>query len=776
MLGSAKRYIEVIIRGRDNTGPMWKNIRGNIAGLLKDKRAIAAGAAIAALAIVKFVSTLVARYNEAIKKSGEFQKALLEVNTLMNLDQKGVEKLGTQLQALAVKFGQVDDVMARAQYNVVSAGFGDVADSMHILEVASKAAIGGITDVNTAAKVITQTLNAYKLEADQAERVAGTLFATIKGGVTTFEELSGTLGKVTATASVAGLSLEEVSAAMAVLTKNGANSAEAATALNALIIAIGAASGETKVLLDEYNVTLKDGLGGALIAVSEASDGALDKIAELIPNVRAIRAAASAAADGGVAFAAQLEAMADGVENFNDAYAIMSASFEFAVARNEAAHARLADAIGKTGLEGATAIMQGMADGADVQARAVENLAGPWSKITTQWGEAWGELQRVNGELEAFNRRVSGAVTAILLNDWDLLRAAAKSTAEEVAEANDTMISSSNARSAKFQADYAAAVAEQAAEAATGGLDAGREGWGISATDAIFDPKTGKWLDVPKSAEAIAEQITEAYNKAIENVVPDAPTVERDFDPAERAAFVDDEIMLIEDIAALESTRADKANVSWEEEKVRFAERQEMNQAVIEQGDAALERMTSEAEAQAAIGDAVLDVAANFERLASNSLSAMLKSKDGAIMFGRALKGVVLDALSAVIAKLLVIQALKFATGLGVVGPTPYAQGGRIPNAAYGYTVPMSGGRPGMDSQLINAMPGEEVIDRSLSMAMRRFLVAQDNAAAAPATAQGGRGGVSVVLQVARPMGYLDMLDLGDAAVTAALKTAEADL
>lgn len=794
MFGNAKRYIEVIIKGKDDSGPLWSNLGTRLKDLTKNKAALAAAALAAGAAIVRMVSAAVQAYDRAITKAGVFQKSVLEVGTLTGASAGETRELSKELQVLAVQYGQLAEVMARAQYNVVSAGFGDVADSLLILDVASRAAIGGITDVNTAAKTITQTLNAYGLGAEHAESVAGTLFATIKGGVTTFEELSPALGMVTSTAAAAGISFEEVSAALAVLTKNGLSTKLAATALNSLILAIGASAGESGELLDDLNINLDQGLGPALVAVGKASDGALGKLRELIPNMEGLRAAASATADGGEGFTRQLRAMADGVSDFNRAYEIMSASYEQAVARNEAAHKRLETAVGATGLEGKAAALNGMADGADALAESVENNSAAWTLLTRTSGEAWGWLNRVNGEIEGHVAALGNAAlaysmfgtggTAVAEALRDVQRAAAGATGALGGLPFDKP--GAGAVGPFGDAESAAAAASASATAAAeAGLAAAAAVWGVTNTTPVFNAESGKWIDQEKTAQEIADDITAAYAEAAARLSADPPTIAKDWSPLVGSdGGEDDPLMLFEDIMRAEQERAEQLNGYYgDADGERLAHingymtPEEMAKVGAE-ADAHIARMVQMQDEQDVLASAVTGVAANFERLASNSLSAMLSGKNGAVQFGQVLRTVVLDALSAVIAKLLVIKALGFLLpGLGSgsgTGYTPMAAGGGIPRAAAGYTVPM--GRAGLDSVPILAMPGEEVIDRSLSLGLRRFLAAQDAAAAAAPAGTGGRGNVSVVMQVARPIGYLDVLDLGNAAAAAALKVSEANL
>jgi len=91
------------------------------------------------------------------------------------------------------------------------------------------------------------------------------------------------------------------------------------------------------------------------------------------------------------------------------------------------------------------------------------------------------------------------------------------------------------------------------------------------------------------------------------------------------------------------------------------------------------------------------------------------------------------------------------------------ALGGSIPRAYAGYAVP--DGPRGMDSRLILGMPGEEVISRSLSQRLDRFLAAAEVAQTyAPASLSGGGTGskIEVHYHGGMPVKRSDFVKMGD--------------
>jgi len=123
---------------------------------------------------------------------------------------------------------------AKALYSIVSAGH-DGADGMKILEVSAKAAVGGLTETETAADAVTTILNAYKMSAEEAGTVSDQLFTTVRLGKTTFGELGASIAQVAPIAAAYGISIDQVLGAVASLTKQGTPTSQAMTQIRAAI-------------------------------------------------------------------------------------------------------------------------------------------------------------------------------------------------------------------------------------------------------------------------------------------------------------------------------------------------------------------------------------------------------------------------------------------------------------------------------------------------------------------------------------------------------------
>jgi len=168
---------------------------------------------------------------KAVSVAREYDAAIREIWTLMDVSEKEMQAYAARVEELGVAFGQAGKTALRAFYQVVSAGY-QGEQGFKVLQAAMKAATAGVTDAFTAVDVLTTVLNSYNLSADQALYVSDILFTVVKRGKTTFAELASTMGRLAGLAAPLNVSLEELAAALAFLTRT-LPTEEAVTALRA---------------------------------------------------------------------------------------------------------------------------------------------------------------------------------------------------------------------------------------------------------------------------------------------------------------------------------------------------------------------------------------------------------------------------------------------------------------------------------------------------------------------------------------------------------------
>lgn len=215
---------------------------------------------------------------------------------------------------------------------------------------------------------------------------------------------------------------------------------------------------------------------------------------------------------------------------------------------------------------------------------------------------------------------------------------------------------------------------------------------------------------------------------------------------------------------------------------MKIAEANAEYEALVEQMEEAARATEQMSDAQQAAVAGANSLASGLGDVAGAAAEAFLTGETQALKMGSMIRNVLIKAIRDMVAEF--IRAKVIMAALRLIG-LPFAEGGAVPGrahggavsrAANGYAIP--DGPRGMDSRLILGMPGEEVINRSLSRRLDRFISAYEmSATVSPFALAGAGGGGNVInFNVGRPVSVLDALDLGRSAVTASRKYSEASL
>lgn len=279
---------------------------------------------------VKVGAAISAPFILGIKPAADFENQMAAVSTMVDDTEKHMGNFRSGIQRMSVEFGQSTEVLAGGLYDILSASV-PAEHAMDVLAVSAKAAVAGMSDTKTAADAITTIMNAYGLSADKAGSVSDWLFTVVKRGKTTFGELAPAIGNVASTAFSAGLSMDELGAGMALLTRNGIQTDSAVTSIQAITSAFMKSAPAAKELAKQYDIdlsptTLKTiGLAGALEKISKIPE---DTIANVFPNIRSLKGILpmTTAIE---AFSEDVDAMGNRVGATDTAFKKMSATMTF---------------------------------------------------------------------------------------------------------------------------------------------------------------------------------------------------------------------------------------------------------------------------------------------------------------------------------------------------------------------------------------------------------------------------------------------------------------
>ena len=273
--------------------------------------------------------------------AAKFEVSMRNVASLTALTEKEFQKLSESVKDLSVMDGIADSAasLANGLYDLVSSGF-DVADSLKIVGVASRAASAGLTSTEVSVKALSAVMNSYNNKSLQASiEYSDDLFQIVNKGVITFEQLATNLGSVLPVANAAKISFKEVGASYIELTKAGISASESQTAIASLFRMIAAAGPEAQQAAKDMGLDLKksfsesalstQGFASVLTDLSKATGGSLELMRKLIPDATAANAALILSADGATKYKESLKAMNKDGGAASTALNEQTKSFEF---------------------------------------------------------------------------------------------------------------------------------------------------------------------------------------------------------------------------------------------------------------------------------------------------------------------------------------------------------------------------------------------------------------------------------------------------------------
>ena len=188
----------------------------------------------AAQTAIKAIQGVVKAVSDMTKSAVEFEKASMNVHTL-GVELEQVEKIGDQVREMSLKSGATTEKLWKGVYDTISSGAGDGTTAIQVMDSAIRFSIGASVEADAAVKLLTTSINALGMGAEDSERILNAYQTTIKLGVTTGAELANSLGQVLPAARAAGIGVEEVAAAMVPLTKATGDTNLATTQLGALL-------------------------------------------------------------------------------------------------------------------------------------------------------------------------------------------------------------------------------------------------------------------------------------------------------------------------------------------------------------------------------------------------------------------------------------------------------------------------------------------------------------------------------------------------------------
>lgn len=315
------KTVEIIFGGIDRTGSAISSVGRNLDSLTGQVGDLTGPLANITDSIIKLDAALAAAAigvtGYAVKIADDFDTAFGEIATLIGQPADSLRDFQAQILEYSERSSASLEQITSATYSAISAGT-DYKESLTLIAAAEQLAIAGKADLGETTTALVSTLNAFGASADQAGAYADTFFTAVQLGQTTIPELSGAIGRLAPIAAAAGLSFNEMAAAIATITaETGTNTAEAITGIRAAINSLLKPSKEASDLAAELGIEFNaaalesKGFSGVLSDVAEATDGNVDLMAKLFGSVEALAPVLALTGNASDKFAENLAAFKD---------------------------------------------------------------------------------------------------------------------------------------------------------------------------------------------------------------------------------------------------------------------------------------------------------------------------------------------------------------------------------------------------------------------------------------------------------------------------------
>jgi len=263
---------------------------------------------------------------DGVEKYRSFEMAMAEVSTtLSGKDMKFLDQFTYGVQKLSIEFGKSATDIADGLYEILSAAV-DAEDALNLLYTATKASVAGLATVGETVKTFIDVMNAYGYSVEQMVHISDVLFMTVLRGTFRFSELESAIGYLAPISAEAGISFEEIGAAMATVTRHGLHLDSVTRGLALMIQDIINPTKEASDIANQYGIDLSlvsletKGLMGFLDDVNNKLNNNREALMKLLPNMRATRVAVVLAGGGFSDFTEDCDLMSNSLGKTSEAF------------------------------------------------------------------------------------------------------------------------------------------------------------------------------------------------------------------------------------------------------------------------------------------------------------------------------------------------------------------------------------------------------------------------------------------------------------------------
>lgn len=309
--------------------------------------------ALAAAGVTATIKEISSALMDCVDAAVTFENSMAEVFTLLpDSTAQAREKMSADMLQFSSDMNVLTEDAVPALYQAISAGVPD-ENVFAFMEVAQKAAVGGVTELKTSVDGLTSIVNAYGSANLSAQETADMLFTAVKLGKTDFTQLASSIYNVVPLAAASGVKLNDIAAALAAITAKGTPTSVATTQLRQVLAELTKEGSQVDKIFKEIAgegftqfVAAGGNLQDALQLLEKKAASSNVSISNMFSSVEAGQAALSLTGSGTQKFTEALEAMENSAGAVDAAYETMADTAEYQSQRAQTAFGNLKTSIG----------------------------------------------------------------------------------------------------------------------------------------------------------------------------------------------------------------------------------------------------------------------------------------------------------------------------------------------------------------------------------------------------------------------------------------------
>ncbi|HDT6656259.1 TPA: phage tail tape measure protein [Staphylococcus aureus] len=251
----------------------------------------------------------------ALKTSADFEGQMSRVGAIAQASSKDLKSMSNQAVDLGAKTSKSANEVAKGMEELAALGF-NAKQTMEAMPGVISAAEASGAEMATTATVMASAINSFGLKASDANHVADLLARSANDSAADIQYMGDALKYAGTPAKALGVSIEDTSAAIEVLSNSGLEGSQAGTALRASFIRLANPSKSTAKEMKKLGIHLSDAKG-EFVGMGELIRQFQDNMKGMTREQKLATVATIVGTEAASGFLALIEAGPDKINNYS---------------------------------------------------------------------------------------------------------------------------------------------------------------------------------------------------------------------------------------------------------------------------------------------------------------------------------------------------------------------------------------------------------------------------------------------------------------------------